>query len=111
MNTESLILIVGAGAVVVYAIYKRYLLIKPQIDAALEDGKLSLDEVKDLADDVVDFVEDAKEIIDSMPSKSALNKMTKSELVEFADSHGVDTAGTKSAIITRLLANGTDPTK
>ena len=47
MNTESLILIVGASAVVVYAIYKRYLLIKPQIDAALEDGKLSLDEVKD----------------------------------------------------------------
>ena len=103
MNTESLIILIGACAVVVYAIYKRYLLIKPQIDAALADGKLSLDEVKDLADDVVDFVEDAKEIIDSMPSKSALNKMTKPELVEFAQKHGVDTQGTKQAIITRLL--------
>ena len=104
MNTESLILIVGAGAVVVYAIYKRYLLIKPQIDAALEDGKLSLDEVKDLADDVVDFVEDAKEIVESMPSKSALNRMTKSDLVMFAQENGLEHPhGTKAKIIEDLL--------
>ena len=51
-------------------------MIKPQIDEALEDGKLTMDEVMDLADDVVDFVEDAKEIVESMPSKSALMKMT-----------------------------------
>ena len=103
MNTESLLLIGGAGAVIIYALYKRYLLIKPQIDAALADGTITLDEVKDLADDVVDFVEDAKEIIESMPSKSALNKMTKSELITFAEGHGVDTSGTKAVIITRLL--------
>ena len=94
---------VGASAAVVYAIYKRYLLIKPQIDEALADGELSLDEVMDLADDVVEFVEDAKEIVESMPSKSALMKMTKPDLVEFAQGHGVDVAGTKSAIVERLL--------
>jgi hypothetical protein len=103
METESILLLVGASAAVVYAIYKRYLLIKPQIDEALADGELSLDEVMDLADDVVEFVEDAKEIVESMPSKSALMKMTKPELVEFAQGHGVDVAGTKSAIVERLV--------
>ena len=102
METESILITVGALAVVAYALYKRYLMIKPQIDEALADGKLSLDEVKDLADDVIDFVEDAKEIVESMPSKSALNKMTKSDLIEFAQSHNVDVSGTKSQIIERL---------
>ena len=81
METESILILVGASAAVVYAIYKRYL----------------------MADDVVEFVEDAKEIVESMPSKSALMKMTKPELVEFAQEHGVDVAGTKSAIVERLL--------
>jgi hypothetical protein len=38
-----------------------------------------------------------------MPSKSALNKMKKTELAEFADARGVDSSGTKKDIITRLL--------
>lgn len=103
MNTESILILLGACAVVVYAIYKRYLLIKPQIDEALEDGKLTIDEVMDLADDVVDFVEDVQDIVESMPSKSKLMKMTKPELVEFAESRGVDVTGTKGAIVERLL--------
>lgn len=103
METESILILVGASAAIVYAIYKRYLIIKPQIDEALEDGKLTMDEVMDLADDVVEFVEDAKEIVESMPSKSALMKMTKPELIEFAQGHGVDVAGTKNAIVERLL--------
>ena len=57
----------------------------------------------EVVSDCVDFVEDAKEIVESMPSKSALMKMTKPELVEFAQGHGVDVAGTKSAIVERLL--------
>ena len=102
METESILITIGAIAVVLYALYRRYLLIKPQIDEALADGKLTLDEVKDLADDVVDFVEDAKEIVESMPTKSALNKMSKADLIEFAQGHDVDVSGTKSQIIERL---------
>ncbi len=38
-----------------------------------------------------------------LPSKSALNKMKKGELVEFANARGVDSSGTKKDIIERLL--------
>ncbi len=37
-----------------------------------------------------------------LPSKSALNKMKKGELVEFANARGVDSSGTKKDIIERL---------
>ena len=50
----------------------------------------------------MDVVEDAKETRESMPSKSALNKMSKADLIEFAQGHDVDVSGTKSQIIERL---------
>tara|TARA_B100000700_G_C14848485_1_gene762779 strand:+ start:82 stop:480 length:399 start_codon:yes stop_codon:yes gene_type:complete len=41
---------------------------------------------------------------ESLPTAAALKRMKKSELVELAKSHGVDSAGTKADIIGRLLA-------
>ena len=40
-----------------------------------------------------------------LPNKTALNKMLKAELEELAESRGVDSSGTKPAIIERLLSD------
>jgi len=39
---------------------------------------------------------------EALPSKSALNKMKKGELVDFAKGRGIDSSGTKKDIIERL---------
>ncbi len=40
-----------------------------------------------------------------LPNKAALNKMLKADLEELAESRGVDSSGTKPAIIERLLSD------
>lgn len=40
-----------------------------------------------------------------LPNKTALNKMLKADLAELAESRGVDSSGTKPAIIERLLSD------
>jgi DNA-binding ferritin-like protein len=41
--------------------------------------------------------------LEPIPSKSKLNRMKKAELVDLAETHGLDSSGTKAAIIERLL--------
>jgi hypothetical protein len=41
--------------------------------------------------------------LEPLPSKSKLGKMKKAELAGLAKAHGLDSSGTKAAIIERLL--------
>ena len=61
----------------------------------MADGKITLDEVIDLANDI-------KEITDDLPSLSALKKMKKDELIALANDKGLDVDGTKADLISRL---------
>jgi len=79
--------------------YKLYRKFRPKIEEALEDGELSLDEVIDIAEEVIEEVKELKEL----PSYSAMKKMKKSELMNLATQHEVSIDGTKEDIIKRLM--------
>lgn len=77
------------GGIVVasgYQLYRKY----------FADGKITLDEIKDIIDDV-------EEIVDSLPSKSELSKMKKADLIALCEEHGLDTDGVKAVLVERLL--------
>ena len=77
------------GGIVVasgYQLYRKY----------FADGKITLDEIKDIIDDV-------EEIVDSLPSKSELSKMKKADLIALCEKHGLDTDGVKAVLVERLL--------
>lgn len=79
-----------------YKLYRKY---RPKIKEALEDGKLSLDEIKDIAEEVIDDVEDLKDL----PSYSQLKKMKKADLIALAEEKGLDVEGTKDDIAKRFF--------
>lgn len=88
MDTEMIILLaaiaVGLG-LVGYKAYKKL----------MADGEITLDEVLELVDDIKDIVED-------LPSLSAIKKMKKAELIELANQNGLAVDGTKADLISRL---------
>ncbi len=61
----------------------------------MADGKITLDEVLDLVDDVKDAVED-------LPSLSKIKKMKKDELIGLCKDNGLEVSGTKADLISRL---------
>lgn len=61
----------------------------------MADGKITLDEVLDLVDDVKDAVED-------LPSLSQIKKMKKDELIGLCKDNGLEVSGTKADLISRL---------
>lgn len=61
----------------------------------MADGKITLDEVMDLVDDL-------KELTDDLPSLSAMKKLKKNELVSLANKKGLAVDGTKADLISRL---------
>ena len=61
----------------------------------MADGKITLDEVLDLVDDVKDVVED-------LPSLSQIKKMKKDELIGLCKDNGLEVSGTKADLISRL---------
>lgn len=61
----------------------------------MADGKITLDEVLDLVDDVKDAVED-------LPSLSQIKKMKKDELISLCKDNGLEVSGTKADLISRL---------
>lgn len=85
----------GAGLALKY--YKK---IKPALDEALEDGQLTLDEVMDLVDDAKEIVEEVK----SLPSYSKMKRMRKSEILNLCAEHGIDAKGTKDELMDKLQA-------
>jgi len=88
MDTEMIILLaaiaVGLG-LAGYKLYKRL----------MADGKITLDEVLDLA-------EDLKEIVDKLPSLSSIKKMKKAELISLCNDNGLAVDGTKADLLSRL---------
>jgi len=68
---------------------------KKQKKKLMADGEITLDEVLELAEDIKDIVED-------LPSLSAIKKMKKAELIALANDNGLDVDGTKADLISRL---------
>ena len=101
MDSTTIALYLGIAIAVIAFGYKQYLRLKPQIDEALEDGVLSLSEVKDLieeAEEVIDEVKDFKEEL----NLNDLKKMKKAELVALCEKYDLDTKGTKTVLIDHL---------
>lgn len=101
MDSTTIALYLGIAIAVVAFGYKQYLRLKPQIDEALEDGVLSLGEVKDLieeAEEVIDEVKDFKEEL----NLNNLKKMKKADLVALCEKYDLDTKGTKAVLIDHL---------
>jgi len=88
MDTEMIILFAAIAVGLGLAGYKAY-------KKLMADGKITLDEVIELADDL-------KEIVDKLPSPSAMKKMKKDELIALANDNGLAVDGTKADLISRL---------
>lgn len=88
MDTEMIILLAAIAVGLGLAGYKAY-------KKLMADGKITLDEVIDLADDL-------KELVDKLPSPSAMKKMKKDELIALANDNGLAVDGTKADLISRL---------
>jgi hypothetical protein len=88
MDTEMIILLAAIAVGLGLAGYKAY-------KKLMADGKITLDEVIDLAGDL-------KELVDKLPSPSAMKKMKKDELIALANDNGLAVDGTKADLISRL---------
>lgn len=88
MDTEMIILIAAVAVGLGLAGYKAY-------KKLMADGKITLGEVLDLAEDIKDIVED-------LPSLSSIKKMKKAELIALANDNGLAVDGTKADLISRL---------
>ena len=102
MDTEILLIgigIIGGAGAYLYSQYKK---IKPQLDEALADGELSIDEMVDIGQQIVAVAEEVKEAIDEVPSWNELKRMKKAELQALADKHGLPTEGTRAVLIDAL---------
>ncbi len=88
MDTEMIILLAAIAVGLGLAGYKAY-------KKLMADGEITLDEVLELVDDIKDIVED-------LPSLSAIKKMKKAELIELANQNGLAVDGTKADLISRL---------
>ncbi|MAK37441.1 MAG: hypothetical protein CMC15_14895 [Flavobacteriaceae bacterium] len=72
----------GLGA---YKVYKKL----------MADGKITLDEVLDLAEDLADAAK-------KLPSVSELKKLKKDDLISLCNENGLEVKGTKAELISRL---------
>lgn len=88
MDAEMIILLAAIAVGLGLAGYRTY-------KKLMADGEITLDEVLELAEDIKDIVED-------LPSLSAIKKMKKAELVALANDNGLDVDGTKADLISRL---------
>ena len=65
-----------------------------------KDGKLSIDEILDIADGVEDIIDDIETKTKEM--KKQYNAKKKAELVALCEEKGLPTSGTKAELIARL---------
>lgn len=103
METQVLLIGIGIIAIVGLALYKAYMKIKPELDAALADGNLSIGEIVDMADELTEVVDDLKDLAESLPSMSEMKKMKKADLLALAEKNGVE--GSMKNTKAELLAN------
>ena len=88
MDTEMIILLAAIAVGLGLAGYRTY-------KKLMADGKITLDEV-------IDLVDDLKELTDDLPSLSAMKKLKKDELIALANEKGLAVDGTKADLISRL---------
>ena len=88
MDIEMIILLAAIAVGLGLAGYRAY-------KKLMADGKITLDEVLELADDL-------KDIASTLPSLSSIKKMKKAELIELANENGLAVDGTKADLIARL---------
>ena len=88
MEVEMIVLYICIAAGLGLGAYKYY-------KKLMADGKITLDEVLDLVDDVKDAVE-------NLPSLSKIKKMKKDELIGLCKDNGLEVSGTKAELISRL---------
>lgn len=88
MDAEMIILLAAIAVGLGLAGYRTY-------KKLMADGEITLDEVLELAEDI-------KEIVEDLPSLSAIKKMKKAELIALANDNGLDVDGTKADLISRL---------
>jgi hypothetical protein len=88
VDIEMIILLAAIAVGLGLAGYKAY-------KKLMADGKITLDEVIDLAGDL-------KELVDKLPSPSVMKKMKKDELIALANENGLAVDGTKADLISRL---------
>ncbi len=106
METETILTIVGLLGIVAAVAYRAYLKHKDTIAEILEDGLSldDLDDIKQLAEDAKEDIEEVVNLVSSMPkTKSELKAMKKAELVALADENNLDLKGTKAELVERLL--------
>jgi len=101
MDSTTIALYLGIALAVIAFGYKQYLRLKPQIDEALEDGVLSLSEVKDLIEEAEEVIDEVKEFKEEL-NLNELKKMKKAELVALCEKYDLDTKGTKAVLIDHL---------
>lgn len=88
MDLETVIVyatLIGGCAVAIWKAYEK----------VFADGKITLDEVLELAEDV-------QELADTLPSLGELKKMKKAELVALCEQHDLDPKGVKADLVERL---------
>lgn len=95
---EQVMLGLALGVFIAGFALKQYRKLRTTIEAALEDGQLTLDEAFEIVEDIKETVKE----VESLPSASALKRMRKDELVELCAKHDIDTEGTKALLIERL---------
>jgi len=88
MDLEMIVLCACIAAGLGLGAYKYY-------KKLMADGKITLDEILDLVDDVKDVIED-------LPSLSQIKKMKKDELIGLCKDNGLEVSGTKAELIGRL---------
>ena len=88
MDLETVVVYATLIGGCLLAIWKAY-------EKIFADGKITLDEVLDLA-------EKLEEATDSLPSLGELKKMKKAELVALCEENGLDPKGVKADLVERL---------
>jgi len=102
MDSTTIMLYLGIALAGIALLYKQYLRLKPQIDKAMEDGVLSLSEVKDLIEEAEEVIDELEDFKNEIPNLNALKKMKKADLVALCEKYDLDTKGTKAVLIDYL---------
>tara|TARA_R110002167_G_scaffold198873_1_gene402028 strand:+ start:129 stop:437 length:309 start_codon:yes stop_codon:yes gene_type:complete len=88
MDIEMIILLAAIAVGLGLAGYKTY-------KKLMADGKITLDEVLELA-------EDLKDLAEKLPSLTVMSRMKKGELMALANDNGLAVDGTRADLISRM---------
>jgi len=88
MDIDMMIIYAAIGAGVCLSAYKVY-------KKVMADGKVTIDEI-------IDLVEDLGDIAKTLPSSNKLKQMKKAELIALCEENDLDIDGVKADLLSRL---------